>query len=75
MVKFGRHLQFYLEVDEQSDSAAEPYIVPYTEIRDSIGQSQKQFVDEWQTSLKTAMKDYNERVRGLWDTIFDGLFR
>jgi len=75
MVKFGRHLQFYLEDDNQQTKNGEPFIVPYTDIRETIGQSQEKFTEEWQNSLSVASLDYNKRVRLLWDTIFDGLFR
>ena len=75
MVKFGRHLQFYLEDDNQQTNNGEPFIVPYTDIRETIGQSQEKFTEEWQNSLSVASLDYNKRVRLLWDTIFDGLFR
>lgn len=74
MVKYGRHLQFYLESDEQS-SESDPIIVPYTDIRETIGQSQAQFGHAWQASLKAASDDYTQRVRNLWVQIFDDLFR
>eukprot|EP00579_Thalassiosira_antarctica_P014719 CAMPEP_0201942440 /NCGR_PEP_ID=MMETSP0903-20130614/49045_1 /ASSEMBLY_ACC=CAM_ASM_000552 /TAXON_ID=420261 /ORGANISM="Thalassiosira antarctica, Strain CCMP982" /LENGTH=498 /DNA_ID=CAMNT_0048484831 /DNA_START=48 /DNA_END=1541 /DNA_ORIENTATION=- len=74
MVKFGRHLQFYLESDEQS-SGSEPFIVPYTDIRENIVQSQAHFSHAWRASLKAASDDYTHRVRLLWEQIFDGLFR
>lgn len=77
MVKFGRHLQFYLESDElqQSDGGNEdPYIVPYTDIRESIGHSQHQFVQEWTSSLKLASDDYTRRLKFLWKRIFDDVF-
>lgn len=70
----GRHLQFYLESDEQS-SGSEPFIVPYTDIRESIGQSEAQFEHAWQTSLKAASDDYTHRMRVLWELIFDDLVR
>ena len=70
----GRHLQFYLESDEQS-SESDPIIVPYTDIRETIGQSQAQFGHAWQASLKAASDDYTQRVRNLWVQIFDDLFR
>ena len=75
MVKFGRHLQFYLEGDEISSSGDEPYIVPYTDIRECIGESQSSFTRAWRQSLKSASEDYVHRVRVLWEKIFDDLFR
>ena len=77
MVKFGRHLQFYLESDElqQSDGGyGDPFIVSYTDIRECIGQSQHQFVHEWTASLKRASDDYTKRVKMLWKRIFDDVF-
>lgn len=71
----GRHLQFYLEGDEEYNTGSEPFIVPYTDIRECIGQSQEQFTDDWQISLQSASDDYLNRVRALWDQIFDDLFR
>lgn len=75
MVKFGRHLQFYLEGDEVSSSGNEPYIVPYTDIRECIGESQSSFTRAWRQSLKSASEDYVHRLRVLWEKIFDDLFR
>jgi hypothetical protein len=71
----GRHLQFYLESDEQSSSGNEPFIVPYTDIRESIGQTQALFAHAWQASLKAASDDYLHRVRVLWEKVFDDLFK
>ncbi|KAL9189154.1 hypothetical protein ACHAXT_011644 [Thalassiosira profunda] len=71
----GRHLQFYLESDEATEHANEPIIVPYTEIRETIGQSQAQFVHAWQSSLKAASDDYTHRVRQLWENVFDDIVR
>jgi hypothetical protein len=70
----GRHLQFYLEDDEQPSSGNEPFIVPYTDIRESIGQTQALFAHAWQTSLKAASDDYLHRVRVLWAKVFEDLF-
>ena len=44
-------------------------------IKELIGDSQEKFTKEWQNSLSVASQDYNKRLRLLWDTIFDGLFR
>jgi glycerophosphoryl diester phosphodiesterase len=38
MVKFGRHLQFFLECEPPKDSKETLYIVPYNQLRDSIVQ-------------------------------------
>jgi hypothetical protein len=70
-------LQFYLEEEEEYNSGggSEPFIVPYTDIRECIGHSQEQFTLDWQTSLESASDDYLTRVRALWDQMFDDLFR
>ena len=63
-----------IEGDEQSLSGNEPFIVPYTDIRESIGQTQALFAHAWQTSLKAASDDYLHRVRVLWGKVFEDLF-
>mmetsp|Transcript_22872 Transcript_22872/g.35375 ORF Transcript_22872/g.35375 Transcript_22872/m.35375 type:complete len:511 (-) Transcript_22872:64-1596(-) len=75
MVKFGRHLQFYLECDELKSGASKPYIVPYKDIRGAIGESQESFQQLWLESLKAASDDYTQRLRLLWQQIFSDLFR
>ena len=49
--------------------------MPYTEIRETIGQSQATFVHAWQSSLKAASDDYTHRVRQLWENVFDDILR
>ena len=71
----GRHLQFYLESDEQSSNKNDPFIVPYTDIKDEIASSQAQFVHAWQVSLKAPSHDYLHRVRVLIEEIFSDLAR
>jgi hypothetical protein len=63
-----------VEGDEQPSSGNEPFIVPYTDIRESIGQTQALFAHTWQTSLKAASDDYLHRVRVLWAKVFEDLF-
>ena len=76
MVKFGRHLQFYLECDElKSGASSKPCIVPYKDIRGSIGESQEEFEKLWMESLNAVSKDYTRRLRTLWQQIFSDLFR
>lgn len=71
----GRHLQFYLEINEQSKSSgAQTFIVPYTDIRSLIGESQDQFGQAWQASLKSASDVYSRRLRLVWGTIFEDIF-
>eukprot|EP00956_Cyclotella_meneghiniana_P044690 scaffold330979_cov106-Cyclotella_meneghiniana.AAC.2 len=70
MVKFGRHLQFYLELEDENGPGDDPYIampnsvdsllfsaVPYTDIKGYIGHSQHQFTSEWMLSLQQASDD------------------
>ena len=71
----GRHLQFYLESDEQSSNRNDPFIVPYTDIKDEIASSQAQFVHAWQVSLNAASDDYLRRIRVLIEEIFADLAR
>ncbi len=75
MVKFGRHLQFYLECDELKSGASKPYIVPYKDIRGAIGDSQEEFQKLWLDSLKAVSDDYTQRLHSLWQQIFSDLFR
>eukprot|EP00574_Skeletonema_japonicum_P011984 CAMPEP_0201730694 /NCGR_PEP_ID=MMETSP0593-20130828/23127_1 /ASSEMBLY_ACC=CAM_ASM_000672 /TAXON_ID=267983 /ORGANISM="Skeletonema japonicum, Strain CCMP2506" /LENGTH=510 /DNA_ID=CAMNT_0048223291 /DNA_START=57 /DNA_END=1589 /DNA_ORIENTATION=+ len=75
MVKFGRHLQFYLECDELKSGASKPYIVPYKDIRGAIGDSQEEFQKLWLNSLKAVSDDYTQRLHSLWQQIFSDLFR
>ena len=74
MVKFGRHLQFYLECDELTSDKSKPYIVPYKDIRGEIGESQEEFQQSWMQSLEAASDDYTQRIRVLWQKIFADLF-
>ena len=76
MVKFGRHLQFYLDCDElKGDNATKPYIVPYVDIRAAIGESQDTFQHLWLESLNAVSDDYSQRLRIVWEQIFSDLFR
>jgi hypothetical protein len=60
-------------------------IVPYTNIRKSIGQTQALFAHAWQTLLKAAYArqmllkaasdDYLHLVRVLWEKVFGNLFK
>ena len=75
MVKFGRHLQFYLECDElTTDHQKKSYIVPYKDIRGTIGQSQQEFQISWTEALEAASDDYTKRIKSLWKQIFADLF-
>lgn len=75
MVKFGRHLQFYLECDElTTDHHKKSYIVPYKDIRGTIGESQQEFQISWTEALDAASDDYTNRIKSLWKQIFADLF-
>ena len=69
MVKFGRHLQFYLDLEQPE---GEHYIVPYTEIRDIIGDSNdsEQFVEEWRECLRLSSEDFAASTAALWRKVF-----
>jgi hypothetical protein len=51
------------------------FIVPYTDICESIGQTQALFAHAWQTSLKAASDDYLHRLRVLWEKVLGDLFK
>ena len=71
MVKFGRHLQFYLECEQPE---GEHYIVPYSEIRDIIGDNDsEQFVDEWRECLRLSAEDFTSSTATLWRKLFAAL--
>jgi hypothetical protein len=63
-----------VEGDEQPSSWNKPFIVPYNDIHESIGQTQALFAHAWQTLPKTASDDYLHRVRVLWAKVFEDLF-
>lgn len=71
MVKFGRHLQFYLECEQPE---GEHYIVPYSEIRDLIGDNDVEgYVTEWRECLRLSAEDFVESIAKLWRTVFAAL--
>ncbi|KAL7458188.1 hypothetical protein ACHAWC_010626 [Mediolabrus comicus] len=74
MVKFGRHLQFYLECDELTNDSSKSFIVPYKDIRGTIGESQQEFQITWTEALEAASDDYTNRIKSLWKQIFADLF-
>ena len=74
MVKFGRHLQFYLECDELTNDSSKSFIVPYKDIRGAIGESQQEFQITWTEALEAASDDYTNRIKSLWKQIFADLF-
>ena len=74
-MKFGRHLQFYLECDELKSGTSKSYIVPYKDIRGTIGESQEEFEKLWLESLNAVSDNYTRDVRTLWKQLFSDLFR
>lgn len=78
MVKFGRHLQFFLECEDESETS---YIVPYNKLRDEIFANQhKTFVDpsysfeqEWRSALEHASKDYQESMSSCMNSLFEAI--
>ena len=81
MVKFGRHLQFFLENEEQGKecSSSPHYIVPYTELRDNIynyassSHDSQPFEIAWRKALQFASEDFRESITSCWSTIFEAI--
>ena len=73
----GRHLQFYLEEEKGEGHLSDetPFIVPYTDIRGTIGESQATFTQAWRYSREAACDDYLHRTRDLWEKVFGDLVR
>eukprot|EP00979_Chaetoceros_neogracilis_P004972 scaffold848_cov236-Chaetoceros_neogracile.AAC.2 len=76
MVKFGRHLQFFLENEEGTECSH--YIVPYNELRDDIyanasSNDSESFEIEWKNSLKKASDDFSESTTSCWSSIFEAI--
>eukprot|EP00592_Proboscia_alata_P020745 CAMPEP_0194402848 /NCGR_PEP_ID=MMETSP0176-20130528/1504_1 /TAXON_ID=216777 /ORGANISM="Proboscia alata, Strain PI-D3" /LENGTH=740 /DNA_ID=CAMNT_0039200387 /DNA_START=88 /DNA_END=2310 /DNA_ORIENTATION=+ len=82
MVKFGRHVQFFLENDHKGSDL---YIVDYNEIRDkyipnnktdqSESSSRDLFIENWKTCLNRATVDFQRAMTQIWSTVFDGIFK
>ena len=76
MVKFGRHLQFVLDCEEETESSH--YIVPYNDLRDNVyiyasSKDTESFETSWQEALQKASDDFRESTKSCWTTIFDAI--
>jgi len=75
MVKFGRHLQFYIDCENLNSH----YIVPYDTLRDKITphpqseQSQEDFKATWREVLEEASRDFSKSTHSCWQTVFEGV--
>ncbi len=83
MVKFGRHLQFYLEC-EHDNAENSHYIVPYNQLRDDqiegTGGSRYDpqasasiFEESWRNALHRARTDFDESMSSCWKDIFGAI--
>ena len=76
MVKFGRHLQFYLECEHPETTH---YVVPYSTIRDEMTMKSNtamyatQFQEEWHASLELASSDFQTSTKQVWQTIYTAI--
>jgi len=80
MVKFGRHLQFYLECEHPASETSH-YFVPYNKLRDEqIEFKQPQlhlnpcsFEAAWREALRLATDDFQESTTSCWKTVFEAI--
>mmetsp|Transcript_11459 Transcript_11459/g.14186 ORF Transcript_11459/g.14186 Transcript_11459/m.14186 type:complete len:685 (-) Transcript_11459:209-2263(-) len=70
MVKFGRHLQTYLEEQPNKEGERPPYIVPYNDIKGLVDDTSL-FTDKWYESLELVSADFHKSMSELWQRIFD----
>eukprot|EP00560_Eucampia_antarctica_P004360 CAMPEP_0197841506 /NCGR_PEP_ID=MMETSP1437-20131217/46221_1 /TAXON_ID=49252 ORGANISM="Eucampia antarctica, Strain CCMP1452" /NCGR_SAMPLE_ID=MMETSP1437 /ASSEMBLY_ACC=CAM_ASM_001096 /LENGTH=523 /DNA_ID=CAMNT_0043451279 /DNA_START=78 /DNA_END=1649 /DNA_ORIENTATION=+ len=72
MVKFGRHVQFFLEYEHHTD--VDHYVIPYNEVCDLIEISsvctKGSFSDKWRECIHLASTDFMESTRLMWSNIF-----
>jgi glycerophosphoryl diester phosphodiesterase len=85
MVKFGRHLQFFLECEQPKDSKETLYIVPYNQLRDSIAHyhhtheesNESKFTNDfesiWKQELNKANSDFTKATHKCWKIVFDSI--
>lgn len=78
MVKFGRHLQFFLECEPPKDSKETLYIVPYNQLRDSLIHSHAtdeftNFETIWRKELDKATSEFTKAMHECWNTVFDSI--
>lgn len=70
MVKFGRHLQFFLANEHQGSSL---YVVPYNDVRALIHNDADSFLVAWRESLEHASADFRNALTIWWQRIFQGI--
>jgi len=75
MVKFGRHLQFFLECEEPEGSH---YIVPYNTLKDSIyvyasSNDARSFELGWREAIQLASDDFRESTSSCWMDVFESI--
>ena len=70
MVKFGRHLQFFLDNEHQGSNL---FVVPYNDVR-ALTSSAPLFLDAWNSSLERATMDFDRAMTQWWQVIFQGIF-
>uniref|UniRef100_A0A6V2A5L0 GP-PDE domain-containing protein n=1 Tax=Ditylum brightwellii TaxID=49249 RepID=A0A6V2A5L0_9STRA len=69
MVKFGRHLQFFLEFEQPAEE--HHYVVPYNDLREYIThRTHIEFECEWRNSLRASSDDYVRSTTQMWHRIF-----
>ena len=69
MVKFGRHLQFFLDNQHEGSSL---YVVPYNNVRELMGDIDS-FLAAWTESLQAASDDFYAATTAMWRSIFRGI--
>lgn len=79
MVKFGRHLQFYIE--DEGESAH--YIIPYNDLRDQVYHQSSSssetdadnhtFEKTWRKTLELASNDFRESTSSCWKNVFESI--
>ena len=78
MVKFGRHLQFYIE--SEITESSQFTIVDYSALRDliecdgdSILRIKNTFIDQWHAALTTSIQEFNQAMTQAWSIVFSAI--
>ena len=69
MVKFGRHLQFFLDNEHQGSDL---YVVPYNDVRACISDPDA-FLVKWRECLEHASVDFLKATAAWWSRVFEGI--
>jgi len=73
MVKFGVHVEAFLN----ENAASHLYVVPYIQVRDEFietsGKTPQEFQDEWNTCLQKVKRDFDDAMGLLWEQVFQGI--